>query len=400
MRGLGRVWQLAVIAAGYAVLPGHALAQSPSDFRLPSSRPTAAPPPRVQGPVDPDNPVITAPRPAPRPSPSATVPAPSPSITAQPVIAAQPSAAAPRSAASPRQTAPGRPVPNRAVQPGPLPQLPSPAAPAAQGTPVPAPLPSATPIFSTLPGKSAAPVPAASAPATAWQAWFPLAGAVLAALLVAIGGLIWWRRRAIDAPVSIAFERPIVPADLAPAADPNPAQLAPQPQPVAAAPALATTPLPKGLILSLEARRMSASLMATTLSYQLSVTNHTATALSALAIEGDMIGAHGALPPEQQVARKTQQLELRHAVVELAPGETAVLTGDIRVPLELITPIRAGTAAFFVPLARFRVSAGPLVVVQTFVIGEAPETAGAALKPFRLDLGPRTYSRISQRALD
>ncbi len=245
----------------------------------------------------------------------------------------------------------------------------------------------------------------ASAPATAWREWFPLAAAGLAALLVAIGGLIWWRRRAIDAPVSIAFERPIVPADLAPAAEPNPAELAPQPEPVAAAPvaaapALATTPLPEGLILSLEARRMSASLMATTLSYQLSVTNHTATALSALAIEGDMIGAHGALPPEQQVARKTQQLELRHAVVELAPGETAVLTGDIRVPLELITPIRAGTAAFFVPLARFRVSAGPLVVVQTFVIGEAPETAGAALKPFRLDLGPRTYSRISQRALD
>lgn len=144
---------------------------------------------------------------------------------------------------------------------------------------------------------------------------------------------------------------------------------------------------------------MSASLMATTLSYHLSLTNHTAFALSALAIEGDMIAAHGTLPPEQQVAQKTQQLELRHALAELAPGETAVLSGDIRVPLALIAPIRAGTAAFFVPLARFRVAAGPLIAVQTFVIGEAPETPGAALKPFRLDLGPRTYSKIGQRAL-
>lgn len=225
-----------------------------------------------------------------------------------------------------------------------------------------------------------------------------MVAAVLAALLAAIGGLIWWRRRAIEAPVTIAFERPIVPAEAAPVAHTGLAVLAAQPEPAAPAPAAASQP--EGLVLTLEARRMSASLMATTLSYHLSLTNHTAFALTALAIEGDMIAAHGTLPPEQQVARKAQQLELRHALAELAPGETAVLSGDIRVPLALIAPIRAGTAAFFVPLARFRVAAGPLIAVQTFVIGEAPETPGAALKPFRLDLGPRTYSKIGQRALD
>jgi len=33
------------------------------------------------------------------------------------------------------------------------------------------------------------------------------------------------------------------------------------------------------------------------------------------------------------------------------------------------------------------------------VVGEVPENPAAALRPFRLDLGPRVYSRIGQRAV-
>jgi len=33
------------------------------------------------------------------------------------------------------------------------------------------------------------------------------------------------------------------------------------------------------------------------------------------------------------------------------------------------------------------------------LVGELPEAPGAALRPFRLDLGPRTYSRLGQRAV-
>ena len=156
--------------------------------------------------------------------------------------------------------------------------------------------------------------------------------------------------------------------------------------------------------MTLEARRMSASLMATTLSYTLRLTNHGKEPLSALAVEGDMIAAHGSIPPEQQIAQDGQRLELRHALVALAPGESAEFTGDFRLPLSAITPIRAGTAAYFVPLARFRVEAGKAdgalqVLVQTYVVGEMAENPGAALRPFRLDLGPRTYSRIGERAV-
>jgi hypothetical protein len=89
----------------------------------------------------------------------------------------------------------------------------------------------------------------------------------------------------------------------------------------------------------------------------------------------------------------------------LAPGESAEFTGDFRLPLTAITPIRSGEAAFFVPLARLRVEAStpsgsPLVEAQTFVVGELPEAPGAALRPFRLDLGPRNYARVGQRAVN
>ena len=149
---------------------------------------------------------------------------------------------------------------------------------------------------------------------------------------------------------------------------------------------------------------MSASLMATTLSYALTLTNTTDQPLTALAVEGDMIAAHGSLPADQQIAGDSQRLELRHALVTLAPGESAEFTGDFRLPLATLVPIRAGDAALFVPLARLRIEAStaagiPLVQVQTWVVGELPEQPGAALRPFRLDLGPRTYSRIGQRTV-
>ena len=66
---------------------------------------------------------------------------------------------------------------------------------------------------------------------------------------------------------------------------------------------------------------MSASLMATTLSYALTLTNHSRDTLSALAVEGDMIAAHASLPPDQQIASRDQRLELRHALVTLGPGK-------------------------------------------------------------------------------
>jgi hypothetical protein len=215
--------------------------------------------------------------------------------------------------------------------------------------------------------------------------------------------LLWWHRRPRQS--TLDFEPPVV-------SKPEPEPLAnPEPQPTVAAEPAPQPPAPPhpaipatGLAIALEARRMNASLVATTLSYTVRLTNHSAEPLSALAVEGDMISAHASLPPEKQIAGSAQRLELRHALVTLEPGESAEFSGDFRLPLASITPIRAGDAAYFIPLARLRVEASQpsgtqMIEVQTFVIGEAPEAAGAALRPFRLDLGPRTYSRLGQRAV-
>ena len=379
------------VALGLALAPAELLAQAASDWRLPGATVKPAPP-GSQGPVDRDNPVVTtaAPRetPTPAPSASASQPAPTPSAT----TARPATASAPRPAA----TQPARTTPGAAV--GPTGQ-PAPVTTAQPGDPaLTGPSASTLPTdFAVTPATPTAPALIEPASAPGWY-WPWIAGA--AALLAALFALLWWRRRRVLAPTEIIFERPIVPV---PRPVPAPAQ-----PPVAAA-NLRSLPdphlslgLPAGIGMTLEARRMSASLMATTLSYVVTLTNTGTEPLSALAVEGDMVSAHASLPPEAQIAGDGQRLELRHALVALAPGESAEFTGDFRLPLSAVTPIRAGEAAYFVPLARLRVEASTaagqsLVQVQTYVVGEMPEVQGAALRPFRLDLGPRTYSRIGQR---
>ncbi|MEO7248147.1 MAG: hypothetical protein ABIW31_06795, partial [Novosphingobium sp.] len=138
----------------------------------------------------------------------------------------------------------------------------------------------------------------------------------------------------------------------------------------------------------------------TSLSYRLSVTNNGALALSDVVVAGGMISAHASLPVEQQLATDGQMLELLHQIESLGAGETAELKGDLRLPLPQITPIRSGQALLFVPLVRFRVVADSFTALATFVIGETPPVAEAALLPFRIDMGPRIWSQVSRRRVD
>ncbi len=402
MKTGGKAGALAQIVPALAfaliISRGPALAQSASEFQLPRATPSAAP--RGQGPVDPENPGASAPRPggtaspAPSQQPSAS---PTPSATAAP--AATPSSSAARSVRRP------------ALRPNPVPAAPIPSPSAAPLT-LPAPTPGITatsfPSLTQASPPSRAETAPASGTATWW--WFYLAGG--AAALAALFALLWRRKRGIVQVALVEFEMPVVavptPAP-APAPAPSLPLAIPEPQLSAAvAPAPAPEPAPEpaqqgdGLVLMLEATRLSASLLATTLSYRLRLTNHGALPLAGLAIEGDMVSAHASLPPEQQMAQARQKLELRHVVATLDPGETAEFSGDIRLPLSAITPLRAGEQAYFVPLARFRVEAGApggdgVVIAQTFVVGDVPDGPQTTLRPFRLDLGPRTYSRISQR---
>ena len=146
---------------------------------------------------------------------------------------------------------------------------------------------------------------------------------------------------------------------------------------------------------------MSATLLNTALTYQLSITNSTLDTLGPLTISGDMIAAHASIPEREQVLIDGTTLAQLHRVECLEPGESITFAGDLKLPLAAIMPIRSGDAALFIPLARYRAHAErrdgvAIMIDQTFVIGEAPTRADAALKPFRLDLGPRLYSQIGQ----
>jgi hypothetical protein len=186
-----------------------------------------------------------------------------------------------------------------------------------------------------------------------------------------------------------------VPEEKSQPAEPEPA-LTPEPP--------APEPVSSRIAVTLAARRMSATLLNTALSYELPLTNISPGPLGPISVEGDMIAAHGSIPQSEQIALDGAQLVPLHRVEMLEPGASATLAGEFRLPLAAITPIRSGNAALFVPLARFRIvtpqtDAPPLGFAHTFVIGETPARVDAALKPFRLDLGPRLYSQISQREI-
>jgi hypothetical protein len=386
-----RAWSALALALAAAPLS----AQSVSDYRLPEARPSESNT-RAQGPVDADNPLARQPvvRPsasaAPTPTPAQSGPAANPVVTEQAPVATP----TPRQPAPVRRSAVSRPAatPIEDATDSVLSAVTEVASPVATE-----PAPS---FSSTLPQIESAP-----APQTALPPW--LLPAALGALATALAFAVarWWRmRKAVPA---ITFEPPRAEpasAPLPPTPRPEAAKPSPPPQPVAAA-APAAAPQSSPLTVSIEARRLTASLMATTLAYRITLSNRSGQPLSALAIEGDMIAAHASLPPDQQIASAAQALALCHALVELAPGESAEFTGEFRLPLAAITPIRSGDAAWFVPLARLRVAAStatgtPLVVAQTFVVGEDLRAAGGTLKPFRLDLGPRTYSQLGQRAVN
>jgi hypothetical protein len=217
---------------------------------------------------------------------------------------------------------------------------------------------------------------------------------VLAGL--ALVALVWWRRRPLAGiPLEVPqLERPRV--DSSPFAAPEP--LSESLVPIAPSPPRqpAITPA-EPLQVALEPLRLSLTLMNATLDYRLEVANHGSSPITGLKIGADMISAHASMSREEQLAGPGQGAMPSQTIERLEPGERKVISGAFRVPFSQIVPIRQGKTALLLPLARFRVEAeGARPVVRTFVVGQPGE--GSALQPFRLDLGPRIYPHLAQRA--
>jgi hypothetical protein len=268
---------------------------------------------------------------------------------------------------------------------------------------------------------SAAPAPLA--PADDAPLWPWLAGG--AVVVLGAGAFLLRRRQGTQDEPDYYLEgkaptppvaQPAPPASLRPAptpqAIPEPALTladipAPEPTPQPVPELAPPPPVPRRtegmLSVDLSANRLSATLMNTALTYELTITNTGAEAIGPIAVSGDMIGAHASIPPKV-LLETSADCEPQHRIPRLEPGESASMSGELRLPLAAITPIRHGAATLFVPLARFRIlvfrdGRPPVSANHAFVVGEEPATPGAALKPFRLDLGPRLYSGITQREL-
>jgi hypothetical protein len=390
---------LASLAA--LALGAPALAQqngSVSDFQLPAERP-ASQQDRAQGPVVEGVPAPRVARPTPTP------------VAVPPVVQVE----VPASQTTPRDPfaaidamAQTRPTPT-AQATGAVPATTATATSAAGEAPVATavPGPSIDLPFATAP-QSAETAPAnVTSPAGHIPWWVWLAALVVVGVIGAAAGWMWRGRRSEVFLLPPPIERPRVPEHVPERSGPPaelpkaPAPRAPQPLPVAAIEDDDEEPVESALRIALEPARLSVSLLNATLSYRLLLTNSGDHALRDISIDGDMISAHASLSQADQVAAPNSKLENRHLVRTLSPGETKVVSGDFALPLPLIRPIRKGDATLFVPLARLRIVAGGAdtqVLVQTSVVGQRSQRPGGGLRPFRLDLGPRIYSELGQRA--
>lgn len=334
-----------------------AVAQDAGSYQLPPAPSQTATP---QGPVVPDAPppraVTTG---APRiettePAPVIAIPQPTPAPTASPRARTQSNS---RPAPTPRGIS----------------------TPAVQTTPTLTPdaLPTAA---SAVPVRS---IPSPSdedleAPQDEWPwGWI---GSLMIATLAAAGWLLW-RRRMPDEPIA-EFAPPVVQ------------------RPTSEKPAnVEATAAPPPLVVDLVATRMSASLVNATLAYRLILTG--SADLTGVVVRADMTSAHASRPAQEQLG--SPDAPVVHRLDHIAGGEAIACVGEIRLPLAAITPIRHGTAALFVPLVRIEVTAelaGRTVTLRSaFVVGLDDASSGARLQPFRLDLGPRVYGEVGQRAL-
>jgi hypothetical protein len=229
--------------------------------------------------------------------------------------------------------------------------------------------------------------------------WWPYlsAGVLLGFLLAGMAGLVFWRRRRVESPLAVPeIERPLVPGrDLGPKPKPRSGQL-----PLPLAPTVAPPPEGDAISLALEARQLSLTLTSAALAYRVTLTNNGPQRLTGIRVAGDMVSAHASLPREQQMANAASALDMCHELAGLAPGETAQVTGEFRLPFALMRPIRKGKAVMFVPLARLKVEAantGNNAVFLTALVGQRSREPGAGLQPFRLDHGPRIYREVTQK---
>lgn len=389
-----RISKIAATAALTVLAMAQGATATVTDFRLPPSDSATPAGPEAEGPTAEDIPQ-SRPRPV-RPEQEQTrapTAAPTPAPTSTPVIQQLPPQEEPAPVDSPAAVQQSRPRTGQQGSAGTADAAPPAEQDAADENSVedaPPPSAAATP----------APQPSLPAPANSAEEEQDSGGmaAIIAALVVllGVGGALWWRRKDGGASATAApvIERPRAPAPARSGDVPEP--LPPQPDP---SPAPADVSAAEPLRVTLAPGKLGLTLMNATLSYRLEIANDGAEPVSNLSVSADMIAAHASHSREHQLSGPGPDAAPRHRIERLAPGETRLVSGEFRIPLSDIVPIRQGSAALLLPLARFRLAAeGAEPRSLIFAVGQSGAQPDGPLVPFRLDQGPRIYQHVVQRA--
>lgn len=358
--------------------------QSPGDFSLPPA-PTPTPS-DVQGPVDPDRPYATRPR-----APTQT-PTPAPSPTPTPTPRATPSAAPARSPVAPTGTSlPPRFTPARSPAPGDDAGLGSDSASGDSAT-----LPpdnddtgggATGPIASPPPAGESAP-PQTTGTGRAW-----LYGLLAIAALAAIAGLAFFLRRRRTAEPAPEIERPVV-------ARPAPGPVTPT-EPAPSAPPAAIRPRATPPAIDVRPLSLSRSMMNATLAFELVVTNRGAHRIEGVALEADMVSAHGREPAERQLADPAAPLAVLENTGPIDAGESRTIRGEVRLPVQQIRPLGTARERPYVPLLRLRALVeGAAPVARTYVVGKVAPSQRTRVMPFQLADMPQVHTDIGLKPLD
>ncbi|MFT4056678.1 MAG: hypothetical protein QM681_19395 [Novosphingobium sp.] len=396
MRGTNSIIARAAISTALvAVLAGPVGAQSGgTTWSLPE--PTATPSSRAQGPVDAQNPMLPQRNATPEPVPTIAPPPPQVQPSAQPTRIQPPRAQPSQSSATPRPAptptaSSSAPEPRASATPEPQ------STPSASAPVVPEPTPTSVPSAVETP--TATPTAAVPPVAPAPQDGLPVWAWAIPAVLAVLGALAFLLRR--KRPAEEAEDWSEVQHVVEPVAPPAP-KPAPVPQPEFAsslvpprpAPTLPAAAVPDALEIAFEPVGLRLSLVFATLQYRVTLT--AGTDLPAGHLLGDMIGAHGSLTSEQQLAPPLETLTPLKPMPALAAGESVTLTGEVQLPLSAIRPLQRANASFFVPLLRlgvvFAENVGP--VRRVFTLGIS---GGPALAPLRLDTGPMEHRDLGAR---
>lgn len=144
----------------------------------------------------------------------------------------------------------------------------------------------------------------------------------------------------------------------------------------------------------------SSTLINAILGYSVTLTNESGDRLTNLKLSGAMAQA------EKDLAMSDLGFseDVLHQIAALDGNDSITLTGELRLPLTAIRPIAFKSQALFIPLARFAVEYldsddEKHRQVAAFVVGREYDPPRPRMAPFRLDLGPRSFTPVGQRAL-